>query len=89
MSVNSFFSLDRAVNIRSEEAGFVDPEPLQIVKPLPKNLSTSYGGHNCSLRTDIPVFFQSIFSSLSSGNEVSFIINDSDIIWNKTELIRD
>jgi hypothetical protein len=36
-----FLYLDRA--IRSEEAGFVDPE-FFIVKPLPENLSTSYGG---------------------------------------------
>ncbi len=49
----------------------------------------SVGRCSCSLRTDRPGFFQSIFSSLRSGKEVSLtlIINDSDIIWNKTRLI--
>ncbi len=71
-----FLSLDRA--IRSEETEFVDPEPLQIVKPLP-DLQDQFSCVVSLRRTD--QFFQSIFSSLKSGNEVSLtlIINDGTL----------
>ncbi len=68
MSDNLPFYLDRA--IRSEEAGFVDPE-FFIIKPLPENLSTSYGGTCCVVRyvRTYPDFL-SIFSSQITGNGV-------------------
>ena len=71
MSVNILpFSLDRIVSCLEDQS--VDTD-LFIIYRINQD--------QCSLRTDKPGFFVSIFSSLRSGNEVSFVINDSDIIW--------
>ena len=64
------------------EAGFVDPE-FFIVKLLPENLSTSYGGTCCVVRyvRTYPDLFVN-FSSLRSGNEVfNFISNNFRRHW--------
>ena len=68
----SFF---RSSYFRSEEAGSVDPD---LVKPLPDQPG-SVVVRVRYVRTN-PVF-QSIFSSLKSGNEVSLtlIINDGTL----------
>ena len=74
MSVNnSSISLDRAIVSRLEDQ-FVDDLSLHHLPDQPG----SVGRCSCSLRTNQPRFFVSIFSSLTSGNEVSLtlIIND-------------
>jgi hypothetical protein len=85
MSVNSFFSLDRAVNIRSEEAGFANPELFdlcQISQDQNLDCKTSNGGTQFRVRyvRTRPGFFYQYFS-LISGNEVSLtlIINDGTL----------
>ncbi len=72
---NSSVSLDRALSVgdqKSEDPDLHQPLPEKPVDLLRRNLLCS------SLRTDLPGFFKSIFSSLKSGNEVSLtlIIND-------------
>jgi hypothetical protein len=78
-----FLYLDRA--IRSEEAGFVDPEPCQTSTKEPDLSKASYGGQNCSLRTDIPGFSINIFSL---NQVMKFPLLSTIRTFGKTRLIR-
>ncbi len=72
-----FHSLDRIVSRLEDQS--VD-EDLHHLPDQP-------GSVVCSLRTNQPGFFVSIFSSLISGNEVFNFISNFRHHWNKTRII--
>ena len=90
MSVNILpFSLDRALSVGNRKSE--DPDLFFIIYRINQDQDLSnlsrrnlFGEPlrgSCSLRTDKPGFFVSIFSSLKSGKEVSLtlIINDGTL----------
>ncbi len=81
-----FHSLDRIVSRKKPD---LRTRNSSFVKPLTEepDCKASYGGQNCSLRTDKPGFSVNIFS-LISGNEVFNFVSIRHH-WNKTRLIGD
>jgi hypothetical protein len=78
----SFFSLDRALSVGNRKSE--DPDLFFIFNRINQD---QFGHRVCSLRTNQPGFFVSIFSSQITGNEVKISYRKSDT--RKTRLIRD